>query len=97
MILVGEPLALIDDEFAFAPGAAEIEDRPVLPAVKAWLSREQQGWIEKFVPERITLPRGRAVKVAYSADGPPTVAARIAWRADSRSGRKTVWIESRGH
>ena len=60
-----------------ALSAAEIEDRPVLPAVKSWLSREQQGWIEKFVPERITLPRGRAVKVAYSADGPPTVAARI--------------------
>ena len=57
--------------------AGEIKDRPVLPVVKSWLSREQQAWVEKYAPERITLPRGRAVKVAYSADGPPTVAARI--------------------
>ena len=57
--------------------AGEIKDRPVLPVVKSWLSREQQAWVEKHAPERIMLPRGRAVKVAYSADGPPTVAARI--------------------
>ena len=57
--------------------AGEIKDRPVLPVVKSWLSREQQAWVEKYAPERITLPGGRAVKVAYSADSPPTVAARI--------------------
>ncbi len=55
----------------------EIIDRPVLPIVKSWLSQRQQSWIEKYAPERIQLPRGRAVKVVYSADGPPTIAARI--------------------
>jgi ATP-dependent helicase HrpB len=57
--------------------ASEVKDRPVLPVVKSWLSREQQGWVEKYAPERITLPKGRAAKVAYSIDGPPTLAARI--------------------
>jgi ATP-dependent helicase HrpB len=70
-------LALLELVCHGAVSAAEIENRPVLPLVKSWLSREQQSWVEKYAPERITLPRGRAVKVAYSADGSPTVAARI--------------------
>ena len=48
----------------------EIKNRPVLPVVKSWLSRPQQTWIEEYTPERIQLPKGRMVKVAYSADGP---------------------------
>jgi ATP-dependent helicase HrpB len=55
----------------------EIKDRPVLPVVKSWLSRQQQAWIEEYAPDRIELPRGRSVKVIYSMDGPPTIAARI--------------------
>jgi ATP-dependent helicase HrpB len=56
---------------------SEIKNRPVLPVVKSWLSRQQQQWIEEYAPERIELPRGRKVKVLYSADGAPTIAARI--------------------
>jgi ATP-dependent helicase HrpB len=55
----------------------EVKNRPVLPLVKSWLSRQQQVWIEEYAPERIQLPGGRTVKVIYSADGPPTIAARI--------------------
>ncbi|HXV84252.1 MAG TPA: ATP-dependent helicase C-terminal domain-containing protein, partial [Candidatus Binatia bacterium] len=55
----------------------EIKDRAVFPVVKSWLSWQQQGWIEKYAPERIQLPRGRAAKVVYTAAGPPTLAARI--------------------
>jgi len=55
----------------------EIKDRPVLPVVKAWLTRQQQACVEEHAPERITLPTGRTVKVVYSADGAPTMAARI--------------------
>jgi ATP-dependent helicase HrpB len=63
-------------EGALSYGA--IKARPVLPIVKSWLSRQQQAWVEKYAPERIELPaRGRAVKVAYLADAPPTIAARI--------------------
>ncbi len=70
----------------------EIKDRPVLPVVKSWLSRPQQGWIEEYAPERIELPRGRSVKVAYSADGPPTVAARI---QDLYGIKEALWIAGR--
>jgi ATP-dependent helicase HrpB len=70
----------------------EIRDRPVLPVVKSWLSRQQQGWIQQYAPERIELPNGRSVKVAYSADGPPTIAARI---QDLYGIKEAVWIAGR--
>ena len=67
----------------------EIKDRPVLPVVKSWLSRQQQAWVEEYAPERIQLPRGRNVKIIYSADGPPTIAARIQDLYDIKDG---LWI-----
>lgn len=70
----------------------EIKDRPVLPVVKSWLSRQQQAWIEEYAPERIQLPRGRTVKVVYSVDGAPTIAARI---QDLYGVKDAVWIARR--
>ena len=70
----------------------EIKDRPVLPAVKSWLSRQQQAWIEEYAPERIKLPRGRTVKVVYSVDGAPAIAARI---QDLYGIQDAVWIANR--
>ena len=70
----------------------EIKNRPVLPVVKSWLSRRQQAWIEEYTPERIQLPKGRMVKVAYSADGAPTIAARI---QDLYDIRDALWIANR--
>jgi ATP-dependent helicase HrpB len=70
----------------------EVRDRPVLPVVKSWLSRQQQAWIEEYTPERIELPRGRKVKVAYSADGAPTIAARI---QDLYGIKDALWIANR--
>lgn len=55
----------------------QIKDRPVLPLVKAWLSRQQQAWVEQYAPERIKLPKGRMIKVDYSSEAAPTIAARI--------------------
>jgi ATP-dependent helicase HrpB len=55
----------------------DIKDKPVWPVVKSWLSGQQQGWVEEHTPERIELKSGRRAKVTYSADGPPTLAARI--------------------
>jgi ATP-dependent helicase HrpB len=52
--------------------ANQIEARPVLSIVKSWLSRQQQGWMEEYAPERIQRPHGRTVKVVYSvATGRP--------------------------
>jgi ATP-dependent helicase HrpB len=73
-------------------GYNEIKDRPVLPVVKSWLSRQQQAWIEEYAPERIQLPKGRMAKVIYSADGPPTIAARI---QDLYGIKDALWIANR--
>ena len=70
----------------------EIKDRPVWPVVKSWLSRQQQAWVEDYAPERIALPHGRAVKVVYSVDGAPTIAARI---QDLYGIKEAVWIANR--
>jgi ATP-dependent helicase HrpB len=72
--------------------ANQIKARPVLPVVKSWLSRQQQGWMEEYAPERIQLPHGRTVKVVYSVDGAPTIAARI---QDLYGIKEKLWIASR--
>ena len=60
-----------------------IKERPVWPAVRAWLSPQQQAWVEEYAPERIELhtARGpRKVKLTYPEPGdgaPPVLAARI--------------------
>jgi ATP-dependent helicase HrpB len=70
----------------------EIKNRPVLPVVKTWLSRQQQAWIDEHAPERIELPRGRAVKVVYFPDAAPTIAARI---QDLYGVKEALWIAGR--
>jgi ATP-dependent helicase HrpB len=75
-----------------ALSASEINRRPVLPVVKAWLSPPQRAWIEEYTPERIRLPKGRNVQVLYSADGAPTIAARI---QDLYGIKDALWIANR--
>ncbi len=70
----------------------EIKDRAVLPVVKSWLSRPQQSWIEEYTPERIQLPKGRTVKVVYSVDRAPTIAARI---QDLYGIKEALWLANR--
>ena len=59
-----------------ALSAKDIKDRPVLPAVRSWLSAAQQALVEKHMPDRITLSNGRPVKIQYAAPT-PYIAARI--------------------
>jgi ATP-dependent helicase HrpB len=70
----------------------EIKDRPVLPVVKAWLSRQHRACVEDYAPERIELPRGRTVNVVYSIDAAPAIAARI---QDLYGVREGLWIANR--
>jgi ATP-dependent helicase HrpB len=70
----------------------QIKDRPVLPVVKSWLSRQQQAWVEEYAPERIKLPHGRMVKVTYSVDNAPMIAARI---QDLYGVKDALWIADR--
>jgi ATP-dependent helicase HrpB len=60
-----------------ASSLREIRERPVFNSVKSWLSRAQQEMVEKFAPERITLPSGRDWKIAYDEKAAPSIAARI--------------------
>jgi ATP-dependent RNA helicase HrpB len=71
---------------------SEIKNRAVLPVVKSWLSQQQQKWVDEYAPERIQLPNGRMVKVAYTADTPPLIAARI---QDLYGIKEGLWIAQR--
>jgi ATP-dependent helicase HrpB len=75
-----------------AASYGEIENRAVLPVVKSWLSQQQQKWIDEYAPERIPLPSGRTVKIAYAADAPPLIAARI---QDLYGIKEGLWIANR--
>lgn len=55
----------------------DIKDKPVLHAVKSWLTHAQMQQVEKFAPERVDLPGGRRAKVTYALDAAPFIAARI--------------------
>jgi ATP-dependent helicase HrpB len=92
VIADGDRRALIEQICHGATSYKEIKDRSVWPVMKAWLSAQQQAWVEEYAPERIELPGGRRVKVAYSADGPPTLAARI---QDLYGVKEGLWIAQR--
>ena len=83
---------MIEDICHGALSCKEVEKRNVLPAVKSWLSRQQRQWIDEYAPERIQLPRGRTVKVLYSIDGAPTIAARI---QDLYGIKEGLWVANR--
>ncbi len=84
--------ALVEQICHGATSYKEIKDKPVWPVVKAWLSGQQQAWVEEYAPERIELPGGRKAKVTYTMDGPPTLAARI---QDLYGVREGLWIAQR--
>ena len=54
-----------------------MQDRPVWPVVKSWLSPVQQQLIDDHAPERLELPNGRKAKITYEPGQPPALAARI--------------------
>ncbi|HEX8281086.1 MAG TPA: ATP-dependent helicase C-terminal domain-containing protein, partial [Chthoniobacterales bacterium] len=72
-----EKLLMIEEVCRGAFSYKELKDRPVWPAVKSWLTYQQQQLVEQLAPERIELPKGRKAKITYHASSAPTVAARI--------------------
>jgi ATP-dependent helicase HrpB len=70
-------LLLIEQICQGATSYKEIKERQVWPAVKSWLSAGQQQALDQMAPERIKLASGRAAKITYGNDAPPTIAARI--------------------
>ncbi len=56
----------------------EIKDRPVLNAVKEWISPEQLYYIDTYAPAEITLPnRHRSSKIRYEPDGRAIIASKL--------------------
>jgi ATP-dependent helicase HrpB len=60
-----------------ACGARELKDRAVVPVLHGWLRAEQLAALDDCLPERIEMANGRRSRIAYSADGPPVLSARI--------------------
>ena len=56
----------------------EIKDRPVLAAVKEWISPEQHYYIDSYAPAEIDLPRRkRPVRIRYESDGRAFIASKL--------------------
>ena len=76
-----DPLALLADAVrACAAGqrsVAELRHADVAAALRGLLTHPQRAALERDAPARLRLPSGRTAPVAYEADRPPSVAARI--------------------
>lgn len=68
---------LVEEVCRDASSYKEIKERPVWPAVKSFLTPQQQQSVDQLAPERLELPKGRKAKITYDASKPPAVAARI--------------------
>ena len=56
----------------------DIKDRPVLKAVKNWISPEQVNYIETYAPAEMELPlRSRPAKIRYEADGRAIITSKL--------------------
>jgi ATP-dependent helicase HrpB len=55
----------------------DIKEREVKPLVMSWLSSAQREILDKYAPERLTLPNGRTPKVNYENGRPPFISLRI--------------------
>ena len=90
-ITLEDRAALVEQVCHGAVSYKEIKDKPVWPVVKAWLSGQQQAWVDEYAPERLELPGGRRAKITYANDGPPRLAARI----QDLYGVKGLWVSQR--
>lgn len=58
-------------------GARELKDKPVMPVLREWLRPEQLAVLDDCLPERLIMANGRKARLAYLAEGPPVMSARI--------------------
>ena len=54
----------------------DIKEKPVLPFLKEWMSSSLATGMNKLAPERIEV-RGKALKISYAANEPPSLSATI--------------------
>ena len=58
-------------------GARDLKERDVWPVVHGWLSPAQVGLLDRMMPERLTLPKGRRARLVYAEGLPPVLSATI--------------------
>lgn len=69
---------IIEDLCAGATAYRDIRDKPVLPAVRGWLTHEQAIALDAYCPERIVLPRKKhPAKIEYTDDGEAEIEATV--------------------
>ncbi|MGF1678570.1 MAG: ATP-dependent helicase HrpB [Candidatus Methylacidiphilales bacterium] len=68
---------LIEDICLGSFSYKEIKDKPVLPAVRGWLSDAHQLLVEQMAPERIKMPDNKRLKLRYQQGQPPVLSAKI--------------------
>jgi ATP-dependent helicase HrpB len=68
---------LIEHVCLGATNLRALDERPVWPVVKSWLTPAQQSLVDLHAPERLELPNGRRAKITYEHKKKPTLAARI--------------------
>ncbi len=54
-----------------ATSLKEIENRPLLPILREWLSPWQRDCLDRYAPRSLKLANGREVKLLYREDGTP--------------------------
>ncbi|HTR42846.1 MAG TPA: ATP-dependent helicase HrpB [Pseudomonadales bacterium] len=55
----------------------DIKEKDVMPVVTSWLSHPQRELLDKYAPERLSLPNGRTPKVTYENGKSPYISIRI--------------------
>lgn len=58
-------------------GYRGIKDKPVMPALREWLTAEQLAVIDNYLPEKLVMGNGRKARLTYHREGPPILSARI--------------------
>jgi ATP-dependent helicase HrpB len=69
--------AIIEQLCHGAVSYKDIKEREVKPVVMSWLSQVQRELLDKYAPERLTLPNGRTPKVNYEPGRAPFISLRI--------------------
>ena len=58
-------------------GYKDLKEREVKPVVTSWLSAAQRELLDKYAPEKLTLPNGRTPKLVYQRGRSPYISLRI--------------------
>ncbi len=76
-ITAADRATLIDQICHGEVSAKTLRNKAVMPVLREWLTAEQLAVLDIYLPERLTMANGRKSRIAYQAEGPPILKARI--------------------